>query len=231
MFKKEKDKLFEAAIEGDRDEILRIMEEGGFDVNVKSSLWRGTPILAYAILNQDHVLAQHLIDKGANVRAVVDGMPLLHMAKDAKSVHMLIEGGATVMARMEKEYPGLSKGATALHKAALNDNHEVLKALIDFGAEIDARDAYGHTPLHFAASRSILNSKALVMAGADPDAESKSGVTPSALIMRTFGFAKSADAWLRERAAALTTSALARFRAGGDGVEHATHSKPSAPRM
>ncbi|MEX3937031.1 ankyrin repeat domain-containing protein [Paraburkholderia phymatum] len=39
-----------------------------------------------------------------------------------------------------------SKGATALHKAALNDNHEVLKELIAFGAEIDARDAYGNTP-------------------------------------------------------------------------------------
>ncbi|MGN5477606.1 ankyrin repeat domain-containing protein [Cupriavidus basilensis] len=33
---------------------------------------------------------------------------------------------------------GLSRGATALHKAALNDNHEVLKELISFGAEIDA---------------------------------------------------------------------------------------------
>ncbi|UIF89383.1 ankyrin repeat domain-containing protein [Cupriavidus sp. UYPR2.512] len=231
MFKTTKDKLFEAAVEGDRAEILRLMERGAFDANVKSSLWRGTPILAYAILNQDHILAQHLIDKGANVRAVVDGMPLLHMAKDAKSVHMLIEGGAMVMARMGKEYPGLSKGATALHKAAPNDNHEVLKALIDFGAEIDARDAYGHTPLHFAASRRITNSKALVMAGADPDAESKSGVTPSDLISQTFGFAKSADAWLRERAAALTSSALARFRSGSDALHQDVYSKPPAHRM
>ncbi|KAF7963300.1 hypothetical protein AWV80_10935 [Cupriavidus sp. UYMU48A] len=64
MFKTTKDKLFEAAVEGDRAEILRLMERGAFDANVKSSLWRGTPILAYAILNQDHILAQHLIDKG-----------------------------------------------------------------------------------------------------------------------------------------------------------------------
>ncbi|CAN7783866.1 ankyrin repeat domain-containing protein [Cupriavidus necator] len=231
MFKSTKDKLFEAAIEGDRGEILRLMEEGGFDANVKSSLWRGTPILAYAILNQDHVLAQHLIDNGANVRAVVDGMPLLHMARDAKSVHMLIDAGATTTARMEKEYPGLRKGATALHKAAMNNNEEVLKALIDFGAEIDARDVYGHTPLHFAATRSVESSKALVMAGADPEATSDSGVTPSDLITRTFGFAKSADAWLRERAAALTNSALARFRSGSDAPAQVTHSKPPAHRM
>ncbi len=231
MFKTMKDRLFEAAAEGNRDEVRRLMEEGGFDANVKSSLWRGTPILAYAILNQDHDLAQDLIEKGANVRAVVDGMPLLLMARDARSVHMLLEAGATVMARMEKDYPSLAKGATALHKAALNDNPEVLKELISFGAEIDARDAYGNTPLHFAASRSIVNSKALVMAGADLHAESKSGVTPSALIMQTFGFARLADAWLRERAAAFTTSALARFRAGMDLSEQAAHSEPAAPRM
>ncbi|QUN31664.1 hypothetical protein KB879_35420 (plasmid) [Cupriavidus sp. KK10] len=69
------------------------------------------------------------------------------------------------------------------------------------------------------------------MAGADPEATSDSGVTPSDLITRTFGFAKSADAWLRERAAALTNSALARFRSGSDAPAQVTHSKPPAQRM
>ena len=130
MFKTKKDMLFEAAAEGNRDEVRRLMEAGGFDANVKSSLWRGTPILAYAILNQDHDLAQHLIDRGA-----------------------------------------------------------------------------------------------------DPGAESKSGVTPSSLIMQTFGMAQSADAWLREGATALTTSALAWFRAGADDSQHAVHSRSATPRM
>jgi ankyrin repeat protein len=45
-----------------------------------------------------------------------------------------------------------SRGQTALHHAASLDNVPVLCALMDAGAEIDAKDATHSTPLHIAAT-------------------------------------------------------------------------------
>lgn len=225
-----KEKLFEAMRRGDRDEAIQLMAVHNFGPNVRSALFGGTPILAYAILNGDHDFAKSLIDRGADVHAVVDGMPLIHMARDAKSVELLVGAGANVNAPMQKEYAILSKGATALHKAALNDNTEVLNALIEAGAKVDAVDHRGFTPLHFAASRSLTASKALVLAGADPEADSKNGLTPTSLLQRTFGFAESALPWLRERAAALTSSAIERFRSGASS-ERVEQKQAPRPRF
>lgn len=222
-----KERLFEAMRRGDREEAIQLMEAHNFGPNVRSALFGGTPILAYAILNGDHQFAQNLVDRGADVHAVVDGMPLIHMARDARSVEMLVAAGADVNASLQKEYAILSKGTTPLHKAALNDNTEVLEALIRAGATVDAVDQRGFTPLHFAASRSLTASKALVLAGADPDADSKNGLTPTSLLQRTFGFAESALPWLRERATALATSAIERFRSGAPGE---TSVQKQAPR-
>jgi ankyrin repeat protein len=56
-------------------------------------------------------------------------------------VRALVRGGAKVDAR-----DGV-KRCTALHMAARRDNVEAAEALLDCGADIEARDSLGDTPL------------------------------------------------------------------------------------
>jgi hypothetical protein len=59
--------------------------------------------------------------------------------------------------------------ATPLHAAAEGDNADVVRALLDAGADVNARDAFGNTPLRNAAAAGTLAVvKLLVAAGADP---------------------------------------------------------------
>jgi hemoglobin len=62
-------------------------------------------------------------------------------AESAEVVHALIRGGAQVDA-----HDGVT-GATPLHMAARRGNAVVAKALLDCGADINARDRRGDTPL------------------------------------------------------------------------------------
>ena len=63
-----------------------------------------------------------------------------------------------------------------LHRAAAEGDSEALAALLEAGADADARDEDGVTPLHLAASPDIV--EALLNAGADVDARPSNGRTP-----------------------------------------------------
>lgn len=70
---------------------------------------------------------------------------------------------------------------TPLHAAVLSGNEAIVKLLLEHGAEVDARDCKGFTPLHLSArqagSEEIV--KALLDYGADPNARSReSHMTP-----------------------------------------------------
>jgi hypothetical protein len=70
------------------------------------------------------------------------------------------------------------EGATALHMAAQASLHEaaLLEALLAGGAEVDARDAVGATPLLYAASYSLHLTRCLLDAGASPLAADDGGL-------------------------------------------------------
>ena len=66
--------------------------------------------------------------------------------------------------------------ADPIHNAAYLGDVANLKKLLASGVKVDARDYYGHTPLHRARTAEI--AKVLLKAGAKVDARNESGWTP-----------------------------------------------------
>lgn len=98
-------------------------------------------------------------------------------------------------------HPGGTKGtslftkegslSTALHAAAKYGNDKVAKRLIVWGAVIDARDKFGHTPLWLAAAHGHVDiAMFLLNAGADIDVVGIEGSTPLRVASRNGGVGK-----------------------------------------
>ena len=87
-------------------------------------------------------------------------------------------------------------GDTPLHIAAAAHQPELVRALLDLGADVDARNRRGAQPLHYATDglpdsdawdpegqAAVIS--ALIATGADPNAKDKSGVAPLHRAVRT----------------------------------------------
>ena len=64
----------------------------------------------------------------------------------------------------------------ALHLAAQYNDARISQVLIKFGANPDARDYWGETPLHMSHNMAVL--RVLLDSGADPNAEDSNGDIP-----------------------------------------------------
>lgn len=111
-----------------------------------------------------------------------------------------LQQGATRAAAIENFLPDIAHhvyaGDTALHVAAAAHRPAMLRALIERGADVGARNRRGATPLHYAADGSPGASRwdptgqaatiaLLITAGADPNAIDKDDVTPLHRAVRT----------------------------------------------
>jgi ankyrin repeat protein len=86
----------------------------------------------------------------------------------------LVQAGARVNAR-----DGV-KHCTALHMAARRGNVEVAEMLLDSGADIEAPDSVGDTPLRRAVNCDKTDVATLLLArGADMHSKGSKGLTPS----------------------------------------------------
>lgn len=90
-------------------------------------------------------------------------------------IHQLArEGSGADVSTLLKADPALRDvrtplGSTPLHLAAMNPDRSAMKALLDAGADVNARDADGSTPIHMAAYASRpQHARQLLEAGADP---------------------------------------------------------------
>jgi len=149
-------------------EAARLLLEKGADVNARDS--GGTSALELAAFANNIELARILIAKGANVNNVdaLGFTPLLDAAgngdRNAAMVKLLIEHGAQVNVKSGDTIETVKNGPIKLgHLTALQfaaqANYEATEALLNAGADVNAKDVRDATPLVFAVATDRPNPK------------------------------------------------------------------------
>jgi len=135
--------------------------------------------IARAVYRKDLTVLGELTRAEANLRDEDRRTPLMHavLADDAdpRVVAVLIDRGTDVNA---------ADGAqrwTALHFAARDGNEQLVRLLLAAGAQVDAVDVFGNTPLWRAVRNTgdgLAPMTALLHRGADPGRKNQHGISP-----------------------------------------------------
>ena len=173
--------LFIAAEKGDMaaaDILLEVADVRRTLNDYRSFALGFTPLMA--AVNGGHVaLAEKLLDLGAYIND-----------RDHKSRHSLFiaaENGTPDMVRMliargadvAKALPHSDNGQTMVHKLGSAYYKEKLLLLVEAGADLDARDGYGSTPLNIVTEASDpVKVRTLLELGANPDLPNNAGRRP-----------------------------------------------------
>jgi len=153
--------LYYAIQSGNRD-IARLLVESGADVNAETQ--RGETVLMEAVVYGKEDIVRLLLEKGANVNTTYEGTSILAAAAErsrCKIVRLLLDKGANAN---EKNW-----GSPVLVRAsAYSRDTDCLQALVEKGADINAKDQVGQTPLFFAAQHGpVANVEWLLKNGAN----------------------------------------------------------------
>jgi hemoglobin len=172
-----------ALMMGSRDPaMLRyVRERVTLDPALVRERYAGRTLLHEASAQGNPTMVELLLRLGADPNALDGGghTPLYCLANEFRAsnggdvVRALARGGANVNAN------GGVKHCTALHMAARRGSRDVAEALLDCGADIDARDSLGDTPLRRSVNCDKTQIASLLLArGADPHAIGNKGLTP-----------------------------------------------------
>ncbi len=118
-----------------------------------------------------------LLKEGANPNARdKEGSTALMAAASGEIVRVLAAAGADVNAQTDEDIFG---SRTALRNAALLNNADKVQALLDCGADVNAKNSHGETALTAAAVNGwAAVARILVARGADVNQATESGSTP-----------------------------------------------------
>jgi len=130
----------------------------------------GDADVVWALLQSDPSLASTYTD---------DGWTPLHLAATPEIAGMLLDAGADIQARNRHKFAG--PGNSPLHGATYLNRQDVVRVLLERGADPNARDNAGLTALHLAAGNGWVDcARALLEAGADANARTNGEGVPEA---------------------------------------------------
>ncbi|KAJ3179825.1 hypothetical protein HDU87_002393 [Geranomyces variabilis] len=139
----------EAAFKGDHNLVASLTTANPDAVRAKDE--DGRTALHWAASGKHLEITRGLLAAGGDATTADDGgMTPLHIAASTGSheiVLLLLEAAPAVIDNKTES------GQTALHYAASKNHAEVVDALLNAGADPSARDRYGQTPMHRAATR------------------------------------------------------------------------------
>lgn len=168
--------LLEEAARSGNPAIVAILLEAGADVNLPDG--RRTTPLHEAARGGNLDVVRILLEAGADIHATGPGYTPLHVAAfegAAEIVHALLVAGADVNAGASDGYGTPLLRAVRTRRAG----EAAVIVLLSAGADPDARDEWGKTPLYEAAHAGRPAAvRALLGAGADPDALTDHGESP-----------------------------------------------------
>ena len=164
------------AAEHNAADVARLLIGEGVDVNMQSTEGSVAP-LHIAAGNDAHEIVQLLIDQGANIWSKSErGLTPLDYAISRES-------RSTAALLVDREY----FEGTLLHANVSYGSYEDVKLLLDFGADVNARNSSGDTPLMLAirsTREAALKFRLLISHGADINAKSfDDGNTPLHFVM------------------------------------------------
>lgn len=147
----------------------------------------GQMLLEAAVKKGWHGVAQILLEQGVDVNAGVPASALFFAALrgDPAMLELLCTHGADVNAAVVgDQLSPLLKGWSPLMAAVLSEQVPALLKLLSKGADIDARDAHGHSALHHAICKGLMPmAKALIENNADIDSTDPAGISAAQLAM------------------------------------------------
>ena len=198
--------LFEAIRTGDPAAVAALVQADPQLANAKNE--QGVSALAFAVYNRKPEVVAKLRELGAQLdiftacmtgdtaaveemlqgnKSLVklmsaDGWTPLHLAAfygQAGCTAALLKGGADVSTRSTNAMQNL-----ALHAGAAGRNFDVMKLLVDFGSNVNARQHGGWTALHAASQNGDISiAELLLINGADPKARAENNQGPMDLAL------------------------------------------------
>ncbi|WP_341810978.1 MULTISPECIES: ankyrin repeat domain-containing protein [unclassified Wolbachia] len=148
--------LYEAA-RNSHKEVVKFLMNSGADVKKNGAL-KLTP-LHIAVANVDEAMVDCIIQNDKNIDENIEtvdvfGWTPLYWAAARNNTSILRSLLQAILRyRASVDIEDMLIGRSPLHIAATNDNVEAVELLINYGAEINYKDAWGWTPFNCAAAR------------------------------------------------------------------------------